>query len=732
MRATVGSSSLEQGQIVNGTYRIQSLLGEGAMGRVYRAHQISLDRVVALKILRLDKVPAQQQAEMETRFSLEASMCSQLAHPNIVTVFDHGRITSGPSEGACFIAMEYLDGETLGEWIRSQRLTLKLTLRFAMEIAQALHEAHESGVVHRDLKPENVMLVRRGGEPAVKLVDFGLVRGVGARAVGLTAAGAFLGTPAYMAPEQIQRAAVDSRTDLYSFGAVLFECITGRLPFESDDLMAIAVAHLQARPASFQATNPRVTASPALERLVMQLLEKDPAKRPQTAEDVLRRLRETPEAEVATRSQVPVARVVRTAARYQLGAELSRRGGSIVFDATHVELGRKVVLKVFASFEQRDTARLTREVLLLAQLKHPNLARILDTGTMLFGGSSVPFVVSDRVVGETLTARLARASMSAAAVLELGAGLAEALSEAHRLGLIHGAIEPEHVILPADRSESAAVLMGFRSLSAAARLSGISSALDPRRISYHAPELGTGGRLTERTDIFALGAMLHECLTGKPYAGAVARSAGSTAEEDVLRDLLPHALARSPGERFETSTALASAFRNAIRRTGPDSARRSSLTSAPKGRAIWVLGGDPAMQRPAVVEALSALRGSFDIEEVRADDTVERAKALAEGTIARPAVVLFGDLNVILEDPVLQAVRAVRSISRLLISTHLNVELLQQSVNFCGVDQHVCLPATAQDIVGVATDLLARTHEVRRRLMSETIEPFASSIVFAG
>jgi serine/threonine protein kinase len=390
MSATVGSSSLEQGQIVNGTYRIQSLLGEGAMGRVYRAHQISLDRVVALKILRLDRVSAQQQAEMETRFSLEASMCSQLSHPNIVTVYDHGRIASGPSEGACFIAMEFLDGETLGEWIRSQRLTLKQTLRFAIEIAQALHEAHESGVIHRDLKPENVMLVRRGGEPVVKLVDFGLVRGVGAKALGLTAAGAFLGTPAYMAPEQIQRAAIDSRTDIYALGAVLFECITGRLVFESDDIMAMAVAHLQARPPSFQATNPRVTASAALERLVMQMLEKDPAKRPQTAEDVLRALRETPEAEVATRSLAPAPRVIRTAARYQLGPELSRRGGSTVFEATHVELGRKVVLKVFASFEPRDTARLVREVLLLAQLRHPNLARILDHGTMLFGGASVP------------------------------------------------------------------------------------------------------------------------------------------------------------------------------------------------------------------------------------------------------------------------------------------------------------------------------------------------------
>jgi hypothetical protein len=322
--------------------------------------------------------------------------------------------------------------------------------------------------------------------------------------------------------------------------------------------------------------------------------------------------------------------------------------------------------------------------------------------------------------------------MSAAAVLDLGAGLSDALSEAHRLGVLHGAVEPEHVILPADRSESSAILLGFRSLSGVARLSGTATALDARRISYIAPELGTGGRLTERTDIFALGALLHECLTGKPYAGALQTARGSTPEDDFFRDLLPHALARSPGERFETSTALASAFRNAIRRTAPDGVRRSSVTSAPKGRAIWVLGGDPAMQRPAVVEAITTLRGAFDVEVLRADDTVERAKALAEGTIARPAVVLFGDLNVILEDPVLQAVRAVGSISRLLVSTHLNVELLQQSVNFCGVDQHVCLPATAQEIIDSATELLARTHEVRRRLMSETLEPFASSIVRAS
>src|SRR5713226_1369840 len=213
-----------------GPYEILSPLGAGGMGEVYKARDTRLDRTVAIKVLaqHLSSSP-----EVRQRFEREAKTISQLSHPHICALYDVGR--EGETE---FLVMEYLEGETLSERLAKGPLPLEQTLRYGIEISDALDKAHRQGIVHRDLKPGNVMLTKSG----VKLLDFGLAKAM-APAVpkssltalptqqGLTQEGTILGTFQYMAPEQLEGKEADGRTDIFAFGAVLYETATGKKAF---------------------------------------------------------------------------------------------------------------------------------------------------------------------------------------------------------------------------------------------------------------------------------------------------------------------------------------------------------------------------------------------------------------------------------------------------------------------------------------------------------------------
>ena len=221
-----------------GPYRVQEKLGQGGMGEVYRARDSRLDRTVAIKLLtpRLASDP-----EFRERFDREARAVSQLAHANICTLYDVGEVPRAGTHapGPPFLVMEYLEGETLAARLARGGLATAEALDIATQIAGALDHAHRHGIVHRDLKPGNVMLTRSG----VKLLDFGLAKasasagldpGVGAQstvATPLTAQGTILGTLQYMAPEQIEGRETDARTDIFAFGVVLYEMLTGEPPF---------------------------------------------------------------------------------------------------------------------------------------------------------------------------------------------------------------------------------------------------------------------------------------------------------------------------------------------------------------------------------------------------------------------------------------------------------------------------------------------------------------------
>lgn len=281
------------GQVVNGKFRVIAEVASGGMGKIYRAEQLPLGRVVAVKVLHSRFTDGPDDPAFQKRFFLEASILSRLQHPNIVTVFDYGRI-EGMVDEAYFMAMEFLPGETLHRRLKREGpLGAEATVAIARQIAKGLREAHRQGVVHRDLKPSNVMLVPdEAGEETIKILDFGLVKVLRDDSEELTKEGSFLGSPRYMSPEQIAHGRVDLRTDIYSLGVILYQCLCGRTPFEADNAVHILMAHLHTPVPAFRERNPAVEVPESLGALAMRCLDKQPDGRPATMDEVLQALLE--------------------------------------------------------------------------------------------------------------------------------------------------------------------------------------------------------------------------------------------------------------------------------------------------------------------------------------------------------------------------------------------------------------------------------------------------------
>jgi serine/threonine protein kinase len=272
-----------------GPYELIAPIGAGGMGEVYRARDTRLDRTVAVKVL-----PAGLSSpESRLRFEREAKTISQLSHPHICALYDVGH-----QDGVDYLVMEYLEGETLAERLAKSPLPLELTLRYGMEIADALDKAHRQGIVHRDLKPGNVMVTKSG----VKLLDFGLARALApvssatqftalpTQAAPITREGSLLGTLQYMAPEQLEGKEADARTDVFAFGALLYEMATGKKSFSGATQASLIGSILRDEPRPISEVAPLTPR--ALDRLVKICLAKDPEERWQTARDVGLQLRE--------------------------------------------------------------------------------------------------------------------------------------------------------------------------------------------------------------------------------------------------------------------------------------------------------------------------------------------------------------------------------------------------------------------------------------------------------
>lgn len=270
------------GHTLAGRYRLTDLLGQGGMGTVYKGLDTQMsDRVVAVKVLAPHLVSDEKQV---MRFEQEARAANQLRHPNTISVLDFGR----DSAGHIFMIIEFLIGDTLTGALRGGRMDVARCLYIFRQVCKSLAEAHSKSIVHRDLKPDNIFVCEIYGESDfVKVIDFGIAKFLEDENAQLTQAGKMFGTPRYLSPEQAQGKKLDNRSDLYSLGVIMFECITGRPPFIAEEPIAVAIMHVQEQAPHMEDVASDILIPKSVDRLVFKLLAKRPDDRFQSAEEVV-------------------------------------------------------------------------------------------------------------------------------------------------------------------------------------------------------------------------------------------------------------------------------------------------------------------------------------------------------------------------------------------------------------------------------------------------------------
>ncbi|HEV2845174.1 MAG TPA: protein kinase, partial [Thermoanaerobaculia bacterium] len=555
-------------------YRILDRLGGGGMGVVYKALDLKLDRVVALKFLASQRGAPEEEKK---RFLREARAASALDHPNICTLYEIGET----EDGALFLAMAFCEGETLARRLGGGPLPIAEAVEIAGQIAAGLARAHERGIVHRDIKPANVILTRDG---TVKIVDFGIARS--ADQSRITRAGTAMGTASYMSPEQFRGDAADARTDIWALGVVLYEMVTGRLPFEGSDGREVVRGILHHHPPSMSSLRPGVP--PALERIVERALSKQPADRPPDMERMRTDLRDlTPGLDAPrggdegdqTRLELPgpltfaasklpavssEGLIGRTIGPYRVLEYLGGGGMGVVYVAEDTRLSRVVALKFLPPELTRDPgakARFMLEARAASALDHPNLCTILELGETSDGRL---YLAMPRYDGEILRRRIERGPLPLEEALDVGEQIAHGLAKAHRNGIVHRDLKPANVIVTGDGVVKI-LDFGLAKLAGAAAVSRTgSSAGTP---AYMAPEQARGENVDPRADLWSLGVVLYEMLAGRrPFRGeheqvvvhALLNERPETLDRlrpDIppeLARLVERLLAKSPADRYPT------------------------------------------------------------------------------------------------------------------------------------------------------------------------------------
>jgi tetratricopeptide (TPR) repeat protein/TolB-like protein len=286
----VDTTALAPGSDFGTRYRIEGLLGQGGMGRVYKAYDKDLDRTVALKVVRQGVMG---ETDALKRFKQELVLASKISHKNILRIHDMGEVGD-----VKFITMAYVEGQDLHGILRDNpKLPLDRILRYAVQLAEALAAAHGEGVVHRDLKPQNILVNK---DDQIFVSDFGLAKSFEEGAIGMTRTGAFLGTPRYMSPEQVEGKPADGRSDLYAYGLILYEMVTGDVPFTGETTLKVMYQRIQEKPKSPKLANPSLPNW--LVRIIMRCLEKDAADRYQSAYEILADLQGSKSSSSASRT----------------------------------------------------------------------------------------------------------------------------------------------------------------------------------------------------------------------------------------------------------------------------------------------------------------------------------------------------------------------------------------------------------------------------------------------
>ena len=543
------------------------------MGAVYRARRTLLGDEVAIKIILADSAVS----GARERFMRESRACARLRHPHIVSILDFNI----EPDGHPFLVMELLNGRSLkDELLEAGRLSVADVRRIVPPLCNALQFAHGVGIVHRDLKPANVVAHEfTPGERVYKLVDFGLANiresTAGTR---LTGPHEFIGTIAYASPEQLSGAVVDARSDIYSLGAVVFEMLTGRVPYPGDDPMVVLNGHLSAPVPRASSVRPDLPAW--VDVTISRALAKNPDDR---WTDIAEFGRALSAAESDRQTGVGVSPAASgLMSMYEIGDRLGPgRLGSEVYRGVHRALGHPVAIRLLRRDGQRNwegaRARFLREAQTL-QIAHPSIIQVRDYGEE----PGLVYLVTDFIDGPSLRELMQAAGPLPWARLErLAVQLVEAAHVLHRRkGLLCG-VNPDIIRIATDEDgerlmiSSAGVWQASDLLATLQEQTLRGIGLADAELRYVAPELMTGRSADVRSDVFTMGVLLHEMATGAlPFDGGSMPEllgvmlAGRPVDARTLQPTLPQAVADallralrpSPEERFPSARAFGAAL----------------------------------------------------------------------------------------------------------------------------------------------------------------------------
>jgi serine/threonine protein kinase len=547
-------------------YEIIEELGRAGMGIVYKAKQVAANRLVALKMIRTGVFAGQQE---KLRFRNEAQAAARFRHPNLVCIYEVSE-----HNGLPYFSMELGENGSLEKNLAGRPLPPDEAARLLQTLADAVHYAHENNIVHRDLKPANVVLTA-DGRPLI--TDFGLAKRLDSDS-GLTSSNAVLGTASYMAPEQAagHSGQVGPTADIYALGAILYELLTGRAPFKGATVIEILLQVVNHEPVA--PTHLRPDVPPDLETVCLKCLEKQPDQRYASARDLADDLKRYLAGEsVNAASLTELERQERWArqAGFDIEEVMTYGVHDVVYKAREVNLNRVIALKIIADPYLRDPAtlaRLQREAETVAQLEHPNIVRIYTSGT-LRGRTYLTF---EFVPGGSLVERFLDQPVPPRQAAHIVQQLAQAMHYAHQRGVLHCALKPSNVLLSTDGEPK---VTNF-SLSALLKEPASERALSYRLPTYTAPELveARAADIGPATDVYGLGAILYQLLTGSPPFQASTLVAirelvrghmpalPSTVRGDippVLDAICQKCLAKEPAHRFQTARELAEALKAA-------------------------------------------------------------------------------------------------------------------------------------------------------------------------
>jgi serine/threonine protein kinase len=556
------------GRVINSKYRIIDEVGRGSVATVYLAKHLTENRVVALKVIHPELAREQDFAR---RFRREAKLLIKLESPHAVKVLDYGS-----DGGVDFIALEYVEGRTLKDVLNEEgQLGVERTLDVIRQVTQCLADSHEKGITHRDIRPANLMLTADG---VVKVMDFGIAWG--ADLTRLMATGV-LGSPHYLSPEQTEGEA-DIRSDIYSLGVTLFEMLAGERPYEGESAAEIVLKHLQEPVPSLRELDEGIPTE--VDELVRKCLAKDPANRFQTPLDLIEGINEawgkglmTPGMEDALSGQ--------TLGQYRLMERLGRGGMATVYKAYQPSLDRYVAVKVLPQYFAHDpefAARFEREAKAIAKLDHPNILPVYDYGR----AKNITYIVMKYVEAGTLKKKLGE-PLSLDTVVDIISQVAGALDHAHKQGVVHRDVKPSNVLMDA---EGWALLADFglaRMVEATVQLT--KTGVGVGTPAYMSPEQGQGIGVNARSDVYSLGVMLYEMLTGRvPYEAEtpmavvikhitaplpLPRQMNPTIPEEVERVVLK-ALAKAPQDRYQRAGEMVEALEKVLQDVKAEERRR--------------------------------------------------------------------------------------------------------------------------------------------------------------